>query len=334
MKNDSASAPSAATDRFRKKLSDCGASLDKRRIETLQIHLGKLCNMACNHCYAEASPQELFENMTRETAEATLRFLAGSAVSRVDLMGGAPELNPNFRFLILEIRARGIRVVDHCNLTVLTEPGMDDLPEFFASNGVEIVASLPSYVSKKADRQRGYGAFNVSIEMLRRLNRLGYGAEEGILPLHLVYNPLDPVLPPQQDSLETTYRDSLQRDFGVFFNRLYAMTNMPVTRYARRLEILNQYEGYLGLLEESFNPANLEKVMCRSTVCVGWDGRLYDCDFNQSLEKNLEDEGPLTVFNTRPDRLEGRPVVSAEHCLGCFAGAGSSCDGALQARES
>ncbi|HNV87307.1 MAG TPA: arsenosugar biosynthesis radical SAM protein ArsS, partial [Candidatus Omnitrophota bacterium] len=319
MKNDFDSASPLPEDRFQKKLSEYGGSLHKRRLNTLQVNLGKFCNMACNHCYAEASPRELSENMSPETAEAILNFLDGSKVSRVDLTGGAPELNPNFRFLVHEAKRRGMRVIDRCNLTVLIEPGMEDLAEFLASNEVEIVASLPFHASKVADRQRGHGAFDVSVEMIRRLNRLGYGEEGGELLLHLVYNPLSACLPPPQDFLEAEYKDSLRRDFGIFFNRLYVMTNMPITRYAKRLQVLNQYECYMDLLERHFNPANLDRVMCRSTVCAGWDGRLYDCDFNQALGKGLEGDDPLAVFNTHAETIEGRqgivPFQAFPQCL-------------------
>jgi len=298
---------------------------------TLQVNVGKRCNQACHHCHVEAGPQRR-EMMTDEVAKRVLTLLASSpGVELLDLTGGAPELNPNFRWLIREARRLGRRVIDRCNLTVLLEPGMEDLPEFLAEHRVEVVASLPCYGPENVDRQRGHGVFDKSIAALRRLNALGYGTEQR---LDLVYNPVGAFLPPPQAELETRYREELRGRFGLEFHRLLTLTNMPINRFAAALAREGRHAAYMSLLVNHFNPATVAALMCRSLVSVGFDGRLYDCDFNQMLELPLgagRGGGPRTVWDLSSlDRLAGSPIATGRHCFGCTAGAGSSCGGALQ----
>jgi radical SAM/Cys-rich protein len=310
------------------------APLVRGRVATLQLNVGKLCNMACHHCHVEAGPKRT-ERMSRETAERALDLLARSpSVEVLDLTGGAPEMNPSFRFLVEEARRLGRRVVDRCNLTILLEPGMDDLPEFLAEHDVEVVASLPCYQPENVERQRGRGAFDKSIEALRRLDALGYGRSSGARRLDLVYNPTDAFLPPPQERLEEKYREELGRRFGVAFDRLLTLTNMPVKRFADHLRRTGQHEAYMGLLVNHFNPATVPELMCRSLLSVGWDGRLYDCDFNQMLDLELGAAARSAARTLRDleslDGLEGRRIATGDHCFGCTAGAGSSCSGALR----
>lgn len=319
------------TCRFKKELTGRGCpGLVKKRVEVLQVNLGKYCNMACSHCYAEASPARKRENMSRKTAEAVLRFLARSDIKKIDLTGGAPELNRNFRFLVKEAADHGIHVIDRCNLTVFDEPGGEALAEFLASFNVEVIASLPDPVGKISDRQRGAGAFDVSVKALKHLNELGYGKDGGGLCLNLVYNPVELILPPPQAELEAGYKRSLFENYGIVFNRLYAMTNMPITRFAERLKRLGKYEEYRELLIRNFDERNLESVMCRNTLAVGWDGRLYDCDFNQAIGKVIGGKKTGRIFGACAGEFEGRTILNGEHCFGCTAGAGSSCGGALR----
>lgn len=317
-------------DLFQEKVQLSGYELKKNRIEILQVNLGKLCNLTCVHCHVEAGPTKTRENMDRRTAEAVMAYLKNSNMRTLDLTGGAPELNPNFRYLVTETHQLGIHVIDRCNLTVFYEEGMSDLPSFLASHEVEVIASLPCYQKEKVDKQRGRGTFDKSIEALLWLNRLGYGKEESGLVLNLVYNPVGTYLPPDQQSLEKDYKKQLLEDFGIVFNRLYTITNMPITRYAKYLKAMNQYEAYQELLIDSFNPATLDGLMCRNTLSVGWDGRLYDCDFNQALGMQIANGKPLTIFNAYIWNLEGRSIETGNHCFGCTAGSGSSCQGALQ----
>jgi radical SAM/Cys-rich protein len=311
-------------------LEALGGGLKKTKIEILQVNLGKLCNLTCVHCHVEAGPAKTRENMDRATAEAVVGFLDRSAIHTLDLTGGAPELNPHFRYLVGEARRRHVRVLDRCNLTVFYEPGQEDLPEFFAENGVEVVASLPCYQKENVDKQRGEGTFEPSIQAILWLNRLGYGIEGSGLLLHLVYNPVGPYLPPPQAQLEEDYKRELWRDFGIVFNRLYTITNMPITRYARYLRAFRQYQPYVDLLAKSFNAGTLDALMCRNTLSVGWDGALYDCDFNQALDMAIVRDKRLNIFHATLEDLEDSCILTAEHCFGCTAGAGSSCQGALQ----
>ncbi len=302
--------------------------LRAQRVTSLQVNVGKRCNLACNHCHVDAGPKRT-ETMTADTAERILALLeAAPEVHTLDLTGGAPELNPNFRRLVTAARAMGRRVIDRCNLTILFEPGMEDLAELLAANDVEIVASLPCHSAANVEKQRGRGVFDRSIEALRRLGALGYGDGVSGRILDLVYNPGGAFLPPAQAGLEARYRAELAA-FGVRFDHLLTITNMPIRRFADALARAGKAEAYMRLLAESFNPATVPGLMCRSQVSVGWDGRLYDCDFNQVLELPVGG-GPLTIWDIdRLEALEHRPVTTARHCYGCTAGSGSSCSGAL-----
>lgn len=315
---------------FQEKVESAGTRLTKGPVEILQVNLGKLCNLTCAHCHVEAGPTKTKENMDRTTAEAVVTYMKNSGIKTLDLTGGAPEMNPNFRYLVTEARNFGVHVIDRCNLTVLLLPGQEDLGQFLADNRVEIVASLPCYLQKNVDKQRGKGTFDESIKALQILNNLGYGKENSKLILNLIYNPVGPYLPPDQMGLEKDYKERLQEDWDIVFNRLYTITNMPITRYAKYLQALNQYEIYQELLAKSFNSATLEGLMCRNTLNVGWDGRLYDCDFNQMLGMQLRNGKPMTISDVYLWNLEGRAIEVANHCFGCTAGCGSSCQGALK----
>jgi radical SAM/Cys-rich protein len=301
--------------------------LTKAEITTVQVNVGKICNQACQHCHVEAGPKRT-ESMSLRTAERVLSLLkSSSGVNTVDITGGAPELNPNFRRLVEESRAQGLHVIDRCNLTILLEPGFEDLPVFLASNRVEVTASLPCYTRDNVDAQRGRGVFDKSIEALQLLNQLGYGIHPS-LPLNLVYNPLGASLPPPQDALEADYKQRLQENFGIQFNHLFTITNMPIRRFADFLMRTGQHETYMNLLFDRFNPATLEHLMCRSLVSIGWDGQIYDCDFNQMLD--LPVSNPVTVWDIASfDATTFKAIATAHHCFGCTAGAGSSCAGAL-----
>ena len=302
--------------------------LARAAVRTLQVNVGKLCNQACHHCHVDAGPKRT-EIMPPAVVARVLALLdASPGVEIVDVTGGAPELNPSFRTLVAGARARGHRVQVRCNLTVLFVDGMDDLPAFYRTHGVDLICSLPCYTGANVDRQRGAGVFERSIAALQTLNRLGYGTGAG-LTLTLVYNPLGPTLPPVQAELERRYRDELGARFGTVFDDLATITNMPIQRFAAMLDRAGALGAYMGLLVNHFNPGTVGGLMCRTLLSVGWDGALYDCDFNQMLELPLD--GPTTVWDLAScDTLTGRPVVTAAHCFGCTAGAGSSCGGALQ----
>ncbi len=306
----------------------CG-TLARDRITTLQINVGKLCNQACQHCHVEAGPKRT-ESMSRQIAERVLQMLRVSpTITSVDITGGAPELNPNFRYLVTGSRELGRDVIDRCNLTVLLEPGMEDLGNFLAENQVEIIASLPCYTAENVDAQRGRGVFDKSIRALRLLNALGYGTEGSALKLSLVYNPLGATLPPDQSRLEAEYKLQLHEHFKIEFHRLFTLTNMPIKRFADFLDHSGKRADYMTLLTEHFNPATVSGLMCRSLVSVGWDGTLYDCDFNQMLEIGIGGDR-LTVWDLESfGHLAGRRIATSTHCFGCTAGAGSSCGGAL-----
>ncbi len=308
--------------------------LARTTVTTLQINVGKLCNMACHHCHVDAGPKRT-EVMPKSVAERAVGILERSpSVRVVDLTGGAPELNPNFRWLVTEARKLGRRVVDRCNLTVLFEAGMADMPEFLAANTVHVVASLPCYQAENVEKQRGRGAFEKSIEALKRLNRFGYGRPDSGLELDLVYNPVGASLPPPQAELEARYRTELSRQFGIQFNRLLTITNMPIARFAHFLERTGKLEAYMSLLVNHFNPRTVPELMCRSLVSVSWDGRLFDCDFNQMLDIPMG-AGTRTIWEVDSlDPFAGTRVAVGEHCFGCTAGAGSSCAGALTEERS
>jgi len=269
--------------------------------------------------------------MGRDVVDAVLAFLRAAAVKTLDVTGGAPELNPHFRTLVVEARALGVHVIDRCNLTILNEPGHEDLAAFLAAHRVEVIASLPCYLEDNVDRQRGKGVFAASIVALQKLNALGYGRADAGLALNLVYNPQGPTLPPPQGALEDAYRSHLRHEYGVEFNRLYTLTNMPIQRFGSTLISKGQFNAYMQLLHDSYREENLEQVMCRTLLSVDWQGYVYDCDFNQMLELPARfGAKPRTKLADLIGRnLEGRPIVVADHCFGCTAGQGSSCGGAL-----
>jgi radical SAM/Cys-rich protein len=297
-------------------------------VGVLQINVGKRCNQACRHCHVDAGPDRT-EVMTAEVVEACLRLLESSDIPIVDITGGAPELHPLFRDVVSRARALGRHVIDRCNLTITRLPNYAGLPEFLAGHGVEVVASLPSVASRQTDAQRGEGVFEGSIAAIRRFNELGYGIEGSGLLLNLVTNPVGAFLPAAQQSLETEWKRELQRRHGVTFNRLYTITNMPISRYLQYLIDSGNLQAYMEKLVASFNPAAVAGLMCRYTLSVGWDGRLYDCDFNQMIDLGTAPGTPRTIFDATVAALSGRPIVVGPHCFGCTAGAGSSCGGTI-----
>ncbi len=305
-------------------------ALRRERLEALQVNLGYKCNQTCVHCHVNAGPTRT-EQMDRETVQTVLRYLGASGVGTLDITGGAPELNPHFRELVERARALGAHVIDRCNLTVLEEAGQDGLADFLAARGIEIVASLPCYTEELVDRQRGKGVYESSIRVLQRLNELGYGAEGSGLALNLVYNPQGPSLPPDQGKLEADYKRVLGERFGIRFNRLYTLANMPIARFGSTLVSKGQFNAYMKLLQESFREENLSAVMCRALISVDWQGYVYDCDFNQMLGLPLRIAGrPRVKLADLIGRdLAGNPIVVKDHCFGCTAGQGSSCGGAL-----
>ena len=308
----------------------CQGPPRSERISVLQINVGKLCNQTCQHCHVDAGPDRR-EIMSRETMAACLDLVAEAGITTVDITGGAPELNAHFRWLVAEARRRGARVIDRCNLTVLLTPGQQDLPEFLAGHEVEIVASLPCYLAKNTDAQRGDGVFAKSIEALRELNSVGYGKPDSGLVLTLVYNPRGPSLPPPQKGLEAAYRRELLNRYGIVFNQLYTITNMPISRFLDDLLTNNKYDVYMQKLIEAYNPAAAAGVMCRTMLSVGYDGRLYDCDFNQMLEIGLDGDLPRQIADFDEARLARRTIAVGQHCYGCTAGSGSGCQGAVVA---
>jgi radical SAM/Cys-rich protein len=304
------------------------APLRASAIQVLQVNVGKLCNQTCRHCHVDAGPERR-EVMSRTTMEACLDVLARAGIPTLDVTGGAPEMNPHFRWLVTEARRLGRHVIDRCNLTILLAPGYEDLPDFLAGQRVDVVASLPCYLPQNTDAQRGAGVFDKSITALRRLNVVGYGRPDCGLTLTLVYNPVGPSLPPPQPALEADYRRELAARYGVTFDRLYTITNMPISRFLDDLVRQGRLEEYLSKLVAAFNPAAAAGVMCRTTLSVGWDGRLYDCDFNQMLDLGLTPGLPQHITDFDPAARAGRRVVTGQHCYGCTAGSGSGCQGAI-----
>lgn len=304
-------------------------------LQILQVNLGYVCNLSCTHCHVNAGPHRT-ESMSDELIDLVLQACTALGVATLDLTGGAPELNPHFRRVVAQARQQGVQVIDRCNLTVLQEPGQEDLAEFLATQGVQIVASLPCYSQANVDKQRGKGVFEHSIEALRILNALGYGRDGSELKLDLVYNPGGPFLPPAQDKLEADYKRRLREDFGIEFNRLLTLANMPISRFGAVLLAQGQFDDYMRLLRENHAVGNLAGVMCRNTLSVDWQGYLYDCDFNQMLNLPMQWPGQQPTESARlhlrdvlAQSIEGNPVVVADHCFGCTAGQGSSCGGAL-----
>src|SRR6202162_2972686 len=289
-------------------------ALSRRSPATIQVNVGKLCNQACHHCHVDAGPRRT-ERMTGETAARVLEVLASSPrVETLDITGGAPELNPNFAMLVERARALGRKVIVRCNLTVTLEPGMEWLVEFYRRSGVELVCSLPCYMAENTDRQRGAGVFDKSIAALRNLNAAGFG--RGELRLDLVYNPVGASLPPPQAELEAQYRDALARNFGIVFDRLLTITNMPIARFANQLSAAGNHSAYMSLLVNHFNPATIDGLMCRDLVSIGWDGRLYDCDFNQMLEIPLGASAASTIWDIdEVGELAGARIATGSHCF-------------------
>ncbi len=305
-------------------------ALRRAKLETLQVNVGYRCNQSCFHCHVNAGPTRL-EEMTGDVADTVLAFIAKQNIKTLDITGGAPELNPHFRRLVRKARARGVHVMDRCNLTILSEPGQEDLASFLARERVEVVASMPCYLADNVERQRGKGVFGASIRGLQALNAQGYGRDPG-LPLNLVYNPQGPALPPGQTALEYDYKRILSDRHGIVFDRLYVLANMPIQRFGSTLVTKGEFDGYLQLLQDAHLDANLDGVMCRSLISVDWRGYVYDCDFNQMLDLPLSfGAGERVHLATLLDAdLAGNPVRVAGHCFGCTAGQGSSCGGALK----
>jgi radical SAM/Cys-rich protein len=300
-------------------------------VEIFQINLGKLCNMTCRHCHVDAGPDRWNEVMDRETVDECLAALDRTHAHTVDLTGGAPELNPNFRYLVEECTARGKHVIDRCNLTVLLLPRHADLPQFFAELGVEVVCSLPHFRRRNTDAQRGEGTFEKSIKALRRLNAAGYGHGNPERLLTLMVNPVGALLTGDQCSMEREWKRVLDRNHGVSFDRLIAINNMPIARFLEWLETSGNLQSYMELLVNSYNLATVDGLMCRNTLSVSWDGRIFDCDFNQmlDLESCVGDGRSDRIADYDPAEFEGRKIVTGRHCFGCTAGAGSSCGGAI-----
>jgi radical SAM/Cys-rich protein len=296
-------------------------------VEILQINVGKKCNQTCRHCHVDAGPDRT-EVMPRDVLERCLEVLAASDIPKVDITGGAPELHPDFEELVQRVRGMGRHVMDRCNLTILLLPNYAHLPEFFAEHNVEVICSLPHYRANQTNAQRGDGVFDESVEALRRLNAVGYGKPESGLVVDLVTNPVGALLPGNQASLEREWKRELEQRYGIVFNSLYTITNMPISRFLEWLEESENLEAYMTRLVNAYNPGAARGVMCRSTLSVGWDGSLYDCDFNQMLELGVADDAPQSVFDFDIERIRRRTIVVGPHCFGCTAGAGSSCGGA------
>lgn len=302
-------------------------SIRRGSLSTLQMNLGYLCNLSCSHCHVNAGPKRT-ELMSRETMATALQFAAKYHIQSLDLTGGSPEMNPDFRWLVKEARKQGLHVMDRCNPTILLEPGYEDMPKFLAEQQVEVIASLPCYLEDNVDAQRGKGVFTASIEALQKLNQLGYGQTDSHLTLNLVFNPQGMALPAPQLQLETAYRQFLSEHFDLQFNQLFTITNMPIQRFGAVLHAKGEFDAYLDLLKQAYQAENLEQVMCKTLLSVDWQGYVYDCDFNQMLAL------PLTGKSTHLSQLlvqmpEGLPITVADHCYGCTAGQGSSCTGVL-----
>jgi len=306
--------------------------LKRDSLETLQVNLGYLCNLSCTHCHVNAGPRRK-ELMSLEVIELVLDFIDRKSIKTLDLTGGAPEMNPHFRYLVKEARARGVEVIDRCNLMILLEEGYEDLVEFLAHNEVIITASLPCYLEENVEKQRGKGIYDGSIEALKKLNALGYGIDSN-LQLNLVYNPVELNLPPPQEPLEADYKRILDEKYGIVFNQLFTITNMPISRFGGMLLAKGLYEKYMRILKDNYSEGNLQTVMCRTLLSVDYQGYVYDCDFNQMLKMSL-------VATSRPkphlqdlldQDLEGAMIAVGDHCYGCTAGQGSSCGGALSDR--
>lgn len=311
-------------------------ALTRGQLDTLQVNLGYLCNQTCTHCHVNAGPKRT-ELMTREVIDQVLAYLEQTGIQTLDVTGGAPEMNPHFRYLVSEARKLGVQTIDRCNLTILMEPGYEGMAEFLAEQGVMVSASLPCYSEQNVSEQRGKGIFDQSIAALQKLNRLGYGKHDD-LQLHLVYNPNGAFLPPPQEQLEADYKRELMENHGVVFNGLMTITNMPISRFGGMLLAKSLYKDYLQLLKDSYSAANMSSVMCRSLISVDWQGYVYDCDFNQMLDWPIPEPADELIASDRSrlhlaSLLAGgalpEDIIVGEHCYGCTAGQGSSCSGAL-----
>jgi radical SAM/Cys-rich protein len=317
----------AGLPRFEEKFKETGKDkLKASELEIFQINIGKLCNQVCKHCHVDAGPDRR-EIMTKETMQLCLDALSKSKIQIVDITGGAPEMNPDFKWFISELNKLKKHIIVRSNLSILVSNGFNDYPNFLAENEVEIISSLPYYTASNTDRQRGEGVFDKSIQAIKALNDLGYGKENSGLILNLVYNPVGAFLPPKQESLGKDYKRELWNRFGLVFNNLFTITNLPISRFLDYLIESENYLNYMNRLISAFNPAAALNVMCRNTISVGWDGRLYDCDFNQMLELPLSESAPKHIRDFDPDYLFNRLIVTGQHCYGCTAGAGSSCGG-------
>jgi radical SAM/Cys-rich protein len=313
---------------FAETLAQHSLGLRHTRTEVLQVNVGKLCNLTCVHCHVNAGPKRK-EIMTRATIDRVIDWLAPTDIPKVDLTGGAPEMIPDFRYVIERVKALDRHVIDRCNLTILLEPGYEDLATFLADHEVEVIASMPCYSAENVNAQRGGGVFDASIRALQLLNSLGYGTDAA-LPLHLVYNPNGAFLPAPQGELEADYKRELKEHFGIVFNSLYTITNLPIARFASYLRNNNLLADYMLLLKDAFNPATVPGLMCRNTISVSWTGEVFDCDFNQMLKMQWRDhDRDLHLWEIDPAAIENREILVGDHCFGCTAGAGSSCGGAL-----
>ncbi len=308
--------------------------ITRNQLEILQVNLGYLCNLSCTHCHVNAGPNRT-ELMEKSTINQILAFIDFHHIKTLDLTGGAPEMNPFFKYLVEAAIKKGVKVIDRCNLTILLEPDYLELPEFLASNGVEIVASLPCYQEDNVDKQRGKGTFNASISALQKLNSLGYGQPDSGLILNLVFNPQGATLPPEQKALELSYKEHLKAQFNIVFNHLFAMTNLPIQRFGSVLISKGEFGQYMQLLQDSFQPQNLQQLMCKNTLSIDWQGFVYDCDFNQMLQLPLGNATQKTHLSdllkpsSTGQTLAGQTIKTLQHCYGCTAGQGSSCGGAL-----
>jgi radical SAM/Cys-rich protein len=305
-------------------------TIRRKKLEILQLNLGYLCNLSCTHCHVNASPKRT-ELMDKDTIDLIFDFSIKHQIKTLDLTGGAPEMNPQFRYLVSRAAELKIKIIDRCNLVILEEEGFEDLAEFLAQHKVEIVASLPCYLEDNVDKQRGKGTFKHSIAGLKRLNSLGYGHENGDLKLNLVFNPQGASLPPSQQSLEQSYKQHLAAQFGIVFNQLFALTNVPIQRFGSTLISHGEFEAYMQLLRDNYQASNLDGLMCRNTLSIDWQGFVYDCDFNQMLLLSLSDKLTKThLSKLNFTRLEQQKIHTLQHCYACTAGQGSSCGGALQ----
>ena len=305
-------------------------AIRRGKLEILQVNLGYLCNQTCQHCHVDAGPNRK-EQMRRQTVDELIDFLKKTDIRILDLTGGAPEMNESFRYLVEQARKLGVHVIDRCNLTILSEPGQENLAEFLADNQVEVVASLPCYLKDNVEAQRGKGVYQASIDGLRLLNALGYGKDGSGLILNLMYNPQGASLPPPQATLESDYKRELQQREGVAFNKLFVLVNMPIMRFGSMLISKGKFKDYMQLLQESYQASNLLGVMCRSLISVDWMGYVYDCDFNQmlGLPMKLSGKENMHIRDIEIDEITGNPIVTGDHCYGCTAGQGCSCSGAL-----